>query len=98
MTHGREPLFGKVVYGEMVLNEYGRIVAEEWERSGAIRAEIELDEYVVMPNHFHAIANFFQPGTGDHPVGAYGSKKRWSAKTATIRPYNNRHFDPPRER
>ncbi len=72
MTKDREHLFGEVVNGEMVLNEYGRIVAEEWERSGAIRAEIELDEYVVMPNHFHAIANFFQPGTGDHPVGAYG--------------------------
>ena len=79
VTQDREPLFGSVVYGEMVLNEFGKIVAEEWERSGAIRAEIELDEFVVMPNHFHAIVNIFQTGmddhsicTGDRPVGAYG--------------------------
>lgn len=74
VTHGREPLFGKVVDGEMVLNECGRIVAEEWERSASIRAEIEIDEFVVMPNHFHAIVNIIQPNSwiDDHPVGAYG--------------------------
>lgn len=66
VTHDREPLFGYVVDGEMVLNEFGKIVAEEWERSGAIRAEIELDNFVVMPNHFHAIVNIFQTGNGDH--------------------------------
>jgi len=56
-THNREPLFGKVVAGEMVLNAWGRIVREEWFRSAEIRAEIELfpDEFVVMPNHIHGI-------------------------------------------
>jgi len=56
-THGRASLFGRVVEGEMVLNEYGEIVQEEWMRSAEIRAEIELfpDEFVVMPNHVHGI-------------------------------------------
>ncbi|MEN6404519.1 MAG: transposase, partial [Armatimonadia bacterium] len=84
VTKERQVLFGDVVDGEIMLNDYGRIVAEEWERSGVVRAEIELDEYVVMPNHFHAIVNIFQDDRslcrGDRPidqinptvVGAYG--------------------------
>lgn len=51
----RECLLGEVVAGETVLSEFGRIVAEEWERSQIIRQEIKFDEWVIMPNHFHAI-------------------------------------------
>jgi REP element-mobilizing transposase RayT len=40
---------------EMVMNEFGRVVQDEWVRSAEIRAEIELGEFVVMPNHFHGI-------------------------------------------
>lgn len=39
----------------MVLSEYGRIVQEEWLQSAAICREIELDTFVVMPNHIHGI-------------------------------------------
>lgn len=34
---------------EMVLNEFGLVVQDEWVRSAEIRAEIELGVYVVMP-------------------------------------------------
>ena len=54
-TQGRKCLFGDVAGGKMVLNEYGTIVANEWENTARIRDEIELDEWVVMPNHFHGI-------------------------------------------
>lgn len=54
-THEREPLFGKIVDGQMHLNPLGHIVEIEWLRSPQIRSEIELDEYSIMPNHFHAI-------------------------------------------
>ena len=49
VTKDRQHLFGEVVNDEVVLNEFGRIVDEEWVRSASIRKEIELDEYVVMP-------------------------------------------------
>ncbi len=68
VVQGREPLFGDVVDGEMRLNEYGRMVREEWLRTEAIRAEIVLDVFVVMPNHLHGIVLF---GDGN-PVGAHG--------------------------
>ncbi len=54
-THSRQKLFGKINNGEMILNEFGRIVQLEWERTPQIRKEIELDAYVIMPDHFHAI-------------------------------------------
>jgi hypothetical protein len=36
-THNREPLFGQVVDGEMVLKESGRTVWEEWFRTAQVR-------------------------------------------------------------
>jgi len=54
-TKNRECLFGDVIDDGMMLNEYGTIVANEWKKSAKIRDEIELDEWVVMPNHFHGI-------------------------------------------
>ena len=52
---GRECLFGDVVDTEMRLNEYGRVVEKEWIRTPLVRPNVELDEFMVMPNHFHAI-------------------------------------------
>lgn len=52
---GRDCLFGEVVDGVMVLNDIGKIVQEEWERTAIVRKNIELGAYVVMPNHFHGI-------------------------------------------
>ena len=64
-THNRQPLFGQVVDGEMVLNEYGQIVREAWFDLPNHYAHVELDAFVVMPNHVHAIIVL----TAD-PVGA----------------------------
>ncbi|MBC7359126.1 MAG: hypothetical protein H5U10_11370 [Desulfacinum sp.] len=54
-THGRACVFGEIVDGQMRLNDAGRIVADEWMKTAFIRNEIALDEWVVMPNHFHGI-------------------------------------------
>jgi len=74
-TNGRECLFGQIIDGEMCLNALGEIVRDEWEKSAAIRAEIEIREYVIMPNHIHAIVMIRwgdplrgQAGRGDWPV------------------------------
>jgi len=36
-------------------NALGDIVAEEWLRSQELRCEIQLDAFVIMPNHVHGI-------------------------------------------
>jgi len=47
--------FGNIENGEMILNDVGRIVKNEWLKLSQRFPNIELHEYVVMPNHFHAI-------------------------------------------
>jgi REP element-mobilizing transposase RayT len=54
-TQGRECLFGQVIEGVMQLNEYGWIVHDEWVRTADVRPNVELDLFVVMPNHLHII-------------------------------------------
>ena len=59
LTHLRLHLFGTIADGKMILNDYGEIVKTEWRRSADLRKEIELDmdEFVIMPNHIHAIVH-----------------------------------------
>ncbi|MFB6230756.1 MAG: transposase [Salinibacter sp.] len=54
-TKKRAPLFGTVERGRMHLNRYGRIVAEEWKRTGELRDEVSLDTFIVMPDHVHGL-------------------------------------------
>ncbi|QAA80610.1 hypothetical protein EI546_02190 [Aequorivita sp. H23M31] len=46
---------GAIVNGNMILSDFGKIVRDEWLKSFEIRNELFLDEYVIMPNHIHAI-------------------------------------------
>ena len=45
--------FGEIKKGKMILNDLGRIVEEEWLNTKEIRSNVDLDYYVIMPNHFH---------------------------------------------
>jgi REP element-mobilizing transposase RayT len=51
----RECLFGEIENGKMRLNDFGKIVQEEWLQTARVRPNVELGEYVVMPNHLHGI-------------------------------------------
>ena len=51
----RDCLFGEIIDGEMVLNEFGRVVDTVYRRLLEHFTNINLDEYSIMPNHFHAI-------------------------------------------
>ena len=59
-TWQRDCLFGEIVNGEMVLNDMGRIVVDEWEKTATVRKNVILDEFVIMPNHFHGIIFFLK--------------------------------------
>ena len=54
-THHRQLLFGNIIDGQMNLNQFGKIVRDEWGKSAVIRKEIEVGAYVSMPNHMHAM-------------------------------------------
>jgi len=55
VTHGRQCLFGAIVDGQMRLNEFGEIVCDEWLKTEIIRPRVQLDVFVIMPNHIHGI-------------------------------------------
>jgi REP element-mobilizing transposase RayT len=56
-TLNREPFFGDIANGEMRLNEIGKIAEQQWIKTPELRPDmnLELDIFVVMPNHFHGI-------------------------------------------
>ena len=56
-TKDRECFFGDVVDGVMRLSAIGEIAESEWLKTFEMRLDMNLTmgEFVVMPNHFHAI-------------------------------------------
>ena len=65
VTHNRTLLFGDIVDGEMVLNEIGKMIKEEWLALPARFPSITLDEFIVMPNHIHGILFINDPNVGE---------------------------------
>ena len=51
----RECIFGQATGTAVVLTPEGKIVQEEWVKTPAHRSYVRLDQFVIMPNHFHAV-------------------------------------------
>jgi REP element-mobilizing transposase RayT len=54
-TDKMEQHFGEVINGRMKLNNRGKIVDVWWSWLSEQYLYCELDEYIIMPNHFHGI-------------------------------------------
>jgi len=63
-TQGRLHLFGDVVDGEMVLNDAGEMITEQWHVLSQRFDGIQLNEFVVMPNHIHGIIEILSEPVG----------------------------------
>ena len=48
-------MFGKIINGDMYLNEAGRMIQKWYLKTSAKFPDIECMEYIIMPNHFHCI-------------------------------------------
>lgn len=66
----RRPRFGAIQHGTMWPSAEGSIVAEEWARSALLRPGVQLDEFVVMPDHLHAIVLLPASANPDRPLHA----------------------------
>ncbi len=51
----RECLFGKIINGEMILSDTGRIAQECWQAIPEHFDSVHLGAFVIMPNHVHGI-------------------------------------------
>lgn len=69
-TYGREHLFGDVVDGNMQLSEMGQLAHDLWMSISNHRTNVELDVFVVMPNHVHGIVLIF-----DQPQNHVGLRR-----------------------
>lgn len=54
-THNRECIFGNVEGDTVLLNDVGRVVQDGWDVLPVNFPGVELDAFVVMPNHIHGI-------------------------------------------
>ena len=79
-TQNRECLYGVVEEEEMLLNDFGKIVDEEWRKTPFIRPDVEFDTFIVMPNHLHGIIMIHErataPGIDTHGARPHGAKPR----------------------
>jgi len=53
--HNRESWFGRIEKEQMVLNPYGVIVSNAWRELASRYRHVRLDEFIVMPDHFHGL-------------------------------------------
>lgn len=93
-VYQRECLFGEVVDGIFVSNDAGKIVAETWLGLLSRFPSVSLDEFTVMPNHFHGIlvlgddvgAPLAAPGVGGETAkqDASNNKKRAASSCPTL--------------
>jgi len=54
-SHQRECLFGEIRDGEMRLSDFGKIMQECWQALSHHFDKVQLDAFVVMPNHLHGL-------------------------------------------
>ncbi|MEN8242954.1 MAG: transposase [Chloroflexota bacterium] len=57
--------FGVVDGGEVVLNEIGKMVRDCWLETPNHYPNVILDEFIVMPDHFHGILFITEPNVGE---------------------------------
>jgi len=70
-SQNRECLFGDVINEEMILNQRGEMVERTWRELAECYPGVEVDAFVIMPNHVHGIIVLVEAGPlGVGPVGA----------------------------
>ena len=61
--------FGHIENGTMILNEFGRVANDEWLNTPNIRKNIQLGEFIIMPNHMHGIIRILHAAEFNLPNG-----------------------------
>ena len=72
----QEESLSNIVGGEVELTESGEIIEREWLLLPSIFKYIEIEEFVIMPDHFHGIIHFYSNSEEDSTKGnEYGFSK-----------------------
>jgi putative transposase len=82
-TLNRAHYFGEIIDGKMQMSDIGMEVTRQWLLTPSIRPDMNiiLDEFVVMPDHFHGII-----GIGRNKFNRYGTKQSPENKNTEYTP------------
>jgi putative transposase len=86
----RKCLFGDIVGEDMNLNDAGRMIQMTWKDIPKHLPVVHIDEFVVMPNHFHGILLIEHGSDSDiHHVFDHFAEKDWHENQGEheVRPY-----------
>jgi putative transposase len=71
-THNREYIFGEIENSTMALSDLGKVVHSCWVDLPNHYPEIEIKEFVIMPNHIHGIILIKDHNSEINPSNLYG--------------------------
>lgn len=83
VLHHRIALFGNIVDGQLNLSEIGKMIKETWLNLPSRFPNIHLDDFVIMPNHFHGIVIIEELVVGAELVSAQNANKNISNRVGT---------------
>ena len=69
-THERRCIFGSVVDFTMRLSDLGHLIEDCWHELLCQAPSVRADEWVIMPNHLHALLFIDSDGTNRKPLGS----------------------------
>ncbi len=73
-------LFGEVKHGQVELSDAGKMLQQQWAALPARFSTVQLDEFIVMPNHVHDIMWIVEGGeteaSGAQPIRMDDASKR----------------------
>lgn len=88
-THQQTCLFGDINNGRIVLSSIGKMAQEYWLQIPNHFKFVELDEFVIMPNHIHGIIIINdRPGNGGDNNGNGRGVRSNAPANANINPQN----------
>ena len=96
-THERQSLLGQVNEGEMHLSAYGLTVRACWEDLPRHYPGLELDAFVVMPTHVHAILVLTQTGEEGRAAAAPSARYPLSEVIRGFKTYSARRINKRRD-
>ncbi|MFA6173518.1 MAG: transposase [Kiritimatiellales bacterium] len=72
--------------GAIFISPLREIIVEEWQRTALLRKQVHLDEFVVMPDHFHALVRLDRGVALGDVVGAFKAAVSRSIRRAGMSP------------
>jgi len=84
-TQERYCFFGKVIEGNVHLNDGGKIVQSVWDDLPRRFPSVTLDEYIIMPNHMHGIIIQSGESNTTKPAPVLGQIIRAFKAVSTVR-------------